>query len=414
MVDPGADGHAARRPALGRLARSRSAQAARRSVKPLNVQVVSLDWKWLFIYPEQGHRQRQPADHSRGYADQFRADLIGRDEQLLRAAARQPDLHDGRHDDAPAAAGRQPGTYPGASAQFQRRRLLRHAFRRRTPCRRAYSRHGSPRQSGAGRRSTPQSYAELAQPSQIGAALDLYGAVSPGLFATLVRRDADSCRPGAAPTIDPRRRARVEPMLGKLSWNAIPLRSADPLFASGLMILAVILVLAWITLQRVTGPISGASGSPSVDHKRIGVMYCVLALVMLLRGFTDAIMMRSQQALAAGDRPRLSAARTFRPDFLGARHHHDLLHGDAVHDRADELRGAAAARRSRRRVSDLEFGQPVADRVGRAADQPFAGHRRVRQDRLDATIRRSASCNSRPGSASTIISGRCKFPASAR
>jgi cytochrome o ubiquinol oxidase subunit I len=36
----------------------------------------------------------------------------------------------------------------------------------------------------------------------------------------------------------------------------------------------------------------------SVDHKRIGVMYVVLAMVMLLRGFTDAIMMRSQQALA--------------------------------------------------------------------------------------------------------------------
>src|SRR5438309_1559918 len=38
----------------------------------------------------------------------------------------------------------------------------------------------------------------------------------------------------------------------------------------------------------------------SVDHKRIGVMYCILALVMLLRGFSDAIMMRAQQAVAAG------------------------------------------------------------------------------------------------------------------
>jgi cytochrome o ubiquinol oxidase subunit I len=38
----------------------------------------------------------------------------------------------------------------------------------------------------------------------------------------------------------------------------------------------------------------------SVDHKRIGVMYIMLALIMLLRGFADAIMMRSQQALAAG------------------------------------------------------------------------------------------------------------------
>ncbi len=36
----------------------------------------------------------------------------------------------------------------------------------------------------------------------------------------------------------------------------------------------------------------------SVDHKRIGVMYCMLASLMLLRGFVDAIMMRSQQALA--------------------------------------------------------------------------------------------------------------------
>ena len=36
----------------------------------------------------------------------------------------------------------------------------------------------------------------------------------------------------------------------------------------------------------------------SVDHKRIGIMYMLLAAVMLLRGFTDAIMMRSQQALA--------------------------------------------------------------------------------------------------------------------
>ena len=36
----------------------------------------------------------------------------------------------------------------------------------------------------------------------------------------------------------------------------------------------------------------------SVDHKRIGVMYCILALFMLLRGFIDALMMRTQQALA--------------------------------------------------------------------------------------------------------------------
>ncbi|MER0239841.1 cytochrome o ubiquinol oxidase subunit I [Fulvimarina sp. MAC8] len=38
----------------------------------------------------------------------------------------------------------------------------------------------------------------------------------------------------------------------------------------------------------------------SVDHKRIGVMYIILAIVMLLRGFADALLMRAQQAIAFG------------------------------------------------------------------------------------------------------------------
>jgi cytochrome o ubiquinol oxidase subunit 1 len=38
----------------------------------------------------------------------------------------------------------------------------------------------------------------------------------------------------------------------------------------------------------------------TVDHKRIATMYLVVALVMLVRGFTDAVMMRVQQAMASG------------------------------------------------------------------------------------------------------------------
>jgi len=38
----------------------------------------------------------------------------------------------------------------------------------------------------------------------------------------------------------------------------------------------------------------------SVDHKKIGVMYIILALIMLLRGFVDAFMMRAQQAISVG------------------------------------------------------------------------------------------------------------------
>lgn len=39
----------------------------------------------------------------------------------------------------------------------------------------------------------------------------------------------------------------------------------------------------------------------TVDHKRIGAMYLIVAFVMLFRGFVDAVMMRTQQALSAGD-----------------------------------------------------------------------------------------------------------------
>jgi cytochrome o ubiquinol oxidase subunit I len=88
-------------------------------------------------------------------------------------------------------------------------------------------------------------------------------------------------------------------LLGKLSWDAIPLDQPIPLFASALMIVAVLFVLGWITVKG-HWPYLWREWLTSVDHKRIGVMYITLALVMLLRGFTDAIMMRSQQAVAVG------------------------------------------------------------------------------------------------------------------
>jgi cytochrome o ubiquinol oxidase subunit 1 len=58
-------------------------------------------------------------------------------------------------------------------------------------------------------------------------------------------------------------------------------------------------VLAAITYFRFWGPL-WRDWVTSVDHKKIGIMYVVLALVMLLRGFADALLMRSQQAIAFG------------------------------------------------------------------------------------------------------------------
>ncbi len=86
-------------------------------------------------------------------------------------------------------------------------------------------------------------------------------------------------------------------MLGKLSWAAIPFDQPIPLFASAIMIVAIIGVLVWVTYKGFI-PYLWNEWLTSVDHKKIGVMYTVLAMVMLLRGFIDALMMRAQQAMA--------------------------------------------------------------------------------------------------------------------
>src|ERR1700677_3094416 len=85
--------------------------------------------------------------------------------------------------------------------------------------------------------------------------------------------------------------------MGKLSWSAIPFDQPIPMIASALMILGIAAVLIWVWVKGYV-PYLWREWITSVDHKRIGVMYCLLAMVMLLRGFIDALMMRSQQALA--------------------------------------------------------------------------------------------------------------------
>jgi cytochrome o ubiquinol oxidase subunit 1 len=86
-------------------------------------------------------------------------------------------------------------------------------------------------------------------------------------------------------------------MFGKLTWEAIPLDQPIPLGASVMVALVMCGVLGWVFVKGYV-PYLWREWITSVDHKRIGVMYCILALIMLLRGFIDALMMRSQQALA--------------------------------------------------------------------------------------------------------------------
>ena len=86
-------------------------------------------------------------------------------------------------------------------------------------------------------------------------------------------------------------------MLGKLSWDAIPWDQPIPLAAAATVLFIMIAVLAWVIVKGHI-PYLWREWITSVDHKRIGVMYVALGLVMMVRGFIDALMMRSQQALA--------------------------------------------------------------------------------------------------------------------
>jgi cytochrome o ubiquinol oxidase subunit 1 len=87
--------------------------------------------------------------------------------------------------------------------------------------------------------------------------------------------------------------------LGKLSWSAIPFDQPIVMGTAGVVGLAIVFVLGWVTSKGYV-PYLWREWITSVDHKRIGVMYIVLGMLMLLRGFADAIMMRAQQAVASG------------------------------------------------------------------------------------------------------------------
>jgi cytochrome o ubiquinol oxidase subunit 1 len=88
-------------------------------------------------------------------------------------------------------------------------------------------------------------------------------------------------------------------LFGKLTWSAIPFQEPIPLITSIVVIVALAAVALWITRIKAW-PYLWHEYLTSADHKRIGVMYIVLGLVMLVRGFADAIMMRAHQFLAVG------------------------------------------------------------------------------------------------------------------
>lgn len=88
-------------------------------------------------------------------------------------------------------------------------------------------------------------------------------------------------------------------LFGKLTWESIPLHEPILVATFAAVALGGIAVVGALTYFRLWGYLWN-EWFTSIDHKKIGIMYIILALVMLLRGFADAIMMRIQQAIASG------------------------------------------------------------------------------------------------------------------
>lgn len=87
-------------------------------------------------------------------------------------------------------------------------------------------------------------------------------------------------------------------LFGKLDISSVPWHDPIIMGAGAGMVGAAVLVLGLTTWFKLW-PYVWKEWLTSVDHKKIGVMYIILALIMLLRGFADALMMRAQQALAS-------------------------------------------------------------------------------------------------------------------
>ncbi len=103
-------------------------------------------------------------------------------------------------------------------------------------------------------------------------------------------------------------------IFGNLTWSAFHAQDEIVFGAQISMILFVLVVLgllayfkrfAWLWSEWFT----------SLDPKRIGMMYIVVAFLMLLRGGVDATMMRAQQAVSVGASQGFLTAQHFQEIF---------------------------------------------------------------------------------------------------
>ena len=89
----------------------------------------------------------------------------------------------------------------------------------------------------------------------------------------------------------------LKTIFGRLSFESFPIHEPILLVTFAMVVIGGAGVLAAVTKFRLWGWL-WREWFTTVDHKKIGIMYMILGIIMLLRGFADAMMMRLQQAWA--------------------------------------------------------------------------------------------------------------------
>jgi cytochrome o ubiquinol oxidase subunit II len=154
------------------------------TIKPINVQVASLDWKWLFIYPDYGiasvNQLTIPvgtpvnfALTSSGVMNSFFVPQLGSQIYTMAGMVTRLDLQADH-----------PGTYRGLSAQYSGNGFADMRFSVEAVSAEAFAQWVDAARS-AGPALDAQAYAELAKPSSAVAPFT-YRAVAPDLFGAIV------------------------------------------------------------------------------------------------------------------------------------------------------------------------------------------------------------------------------------
>jgi cytochrome o ubiquinol oxidase subunit 1 len=93
--------------------------------------------------------------------------------------------------------------------------------------------------------------------------------------------------------------ALARTIFGRLTWESFPFHEPIVLVTFIVVVVLGAAILGAVSYFRLWGWL-WRDWLTSVDHKKIGIMYIILGIIMLLRGFADALMMRLQQAMAFG------------------------------------------------------------------------------------------------------------------